>query len=122
MKYLLTYNESIRHFLKPKNEEDIFKELEKLSDSDRIIKIIKYNLPYEWLPDNLTVKGDLNCYINKLTELPDNLNVNDNLDCSYNQITKLPDNLTVNGNLYCYNNKLPKDIKNPKGVKGRMFI
>ena len=102
MKYLKTYNESIKHLLKPKSDEQVLKELEKLSDSDRVIKIIKYNLPYEFLPDNLNVKG--------------------NLDCCHNQLTELPDNLTVNGNLYCYHNQLQKNTKKPKGVKDNMYL
>jgi len=142
MRYLKTYNESIKHLLKPKSDENILKELEKLSDYDRIIKIIKYNLPYELLPDNLTVNGDLKCSYNQLTKLPDNLTVQGSLDCSSNQLTKLPDNLTVNGYLYCsYNqltelpdnltvkgdlycsyNQLPKNTKKPKGVKGKVYL
>jgi hypothetical protein len=101
-------NESIKYLLKPKSDEQVLKELEKLSDSDRVIKIIKYNLPYELLPYNLTVNGYLNCSNNQLTKLPDNLTVNGNLDCSNNQLTELPDNLTVKGNLYCYHNQLTK--------------
>ena len=102
MKYLKTYNESIRHLLKPKSDEQVLKELEKLSDSNRVIKIIQYNLPYELLPDNLTVNGSLNC--------------------SNNQLTKLPDNLTVNGSLNCSNNQLSRNTKKPKGVKGNMYL
>jgi len=137
-----THNESIRHLLKPKNEEDVLKELEKLSDSDKIIKIIKYNLPHELLPDNLTVQGSLDCSNNQLTKLPDNLTVKGNLYCSgnqltklpdnltvkgglycsYNQLTKLPDNLTVNGDLYCSNNQLSRNTKKPKGVKGELYL
>ena len=122
MKYLKTYNESIKHLLKPKNNEDILKQLEKLSDSDRVIKIIKYNLPYEFLPDNLTVQGSLYCYRNQLTKLPDNLTVNGDLICSNNQLTELPDNLTVKGDLYCYSNQLPKNTKKPKGIKGEFKL
>lgn len=143
MRYLKTYNESIKHLLKPKSDENILKELEKLSDSDRIIKIITYNLPYKFLPNNnLIVNGDLNCRYKQLTKLPDNLTFNGNLDCSRNQLTKLPDNLNVNGDLNCsrnqltklpdnlivkgildcYNDKLPKNIKKPKGVKGEMYL
>jgi len=102
MKYLKSYNESIKHLLKPKSDEQVLKELEKLSDSDRVIKIIEYNLPYEFLPDNLTVNGSLNC--------------------SNNQLTKLPDNLTVQGSLDCSHNQLPKNTKKPKGVKGEFKL
>lgn len=59
-------NESIKHLLKPKSDEQVLKELKKLSGSDKIIKIIKYNLPYELLPYNLTVNGNLDCYRNQL--------------------------------------------------------
>jgi len=142
MKHIKTYNESIRHLLKPKSEEDILKELERLSDSDKIITIIKYKLPYDLLPDNLTVNGNLYCSSIELTKLPDNLTVRGNLFCDNNQLTKLPDNLTVHGNLWCSRNKLtslPDDLivngdvymmnnnfsffyrKKPKGVKGVLY-
>ena len=142
MKYLKSYNESIKHLLKPKNQENILKELEKLSDSDRIRAIIKYQLPYDILPDNLTINGNLYCYDSQITKLPDNLTVKGDLYCDNNQLTELPDNLIVKGNLWCSNNqlielpdnlivigyldcrnnKLPKHTQKPKGVKGEMHL
>jgi len=134
-------NESLRDKMTGPSNEKIKKSLEELSDSDKIKSIIKNQLPYELLPDNLTVKGNLVCShnqltelpdnltvkgnlvcsYNKLTELPDNLTVDGDLDCSHNQLTELPDNLSVDGDLICYNNPLPKDIKKPKGVKREMI-
>ena len=122
MRYLKSYNESIKHLLKPKSDDQVLNELEKLSDSGKIIKIIKYNLPYSLLPDNLTINGNLYWSDNKLTKLPDNLTINGDLYCSKNQLTKLPDNLTVKGGLYCSHNQLPKNTKKPKGVKGELYL
>jgi len=142
MKYIKTYNESIRHLLKPKSEENILKDLKKLSDSDRIKKIIINKLPYSLLPDNLTINGNLDCSEYEIDELPDNLVINGHFYCNDNLLKRLPNNLTVNGflkcdsnlltelpedlkvkyNLYCVNNLLPKDIKKPKGVKGEMYL
>jgi hypothetical protein len=44
MKYLKSYNEGIRDFLKPKSEEDIKKSLNNLSDMEKIYHVIEYNL------------------------------------------------------------------------------
>ena len=151
MKHLQTYNESLRDQMKGKSDDDIIKALEGLNDSDKIRKTIKYKLDYSLLPTkldsngvpvNLIVNGALKCSNNQLTKLPNNLTVNGYLNCSFNRLTKLPDNLIVNGDLNCFNNKLielpdnlivkgdlycgknplPKDIKKPIGVKGRMII
>ena len=115
MKHLKSYNESLRDKMTAKSNEEILKSLESLSDSDKIITIFKNNLSFDLLPDNLTVKGDLYCGNNQLTELPNNLVVEGDLDCSHNQLTRLPDNLVVKGNLWCWYNKvkleLPKDAK-----------
>ena len=117
-------NEGLRDKMVGKSDNEILKSLEKLSDSDKIIAIIKYQLDYSLLPtkldsngvpNNLVVKGDLDCGNNQLTRLPDNLVVNGNLYCFNNQLTELPNNLIVKGDLWCYNNKvklnLPKDAK-----------
>ena len=56
--------------------------------------------PVYWLPDNLTVHGDLYLDGTAITALPDNLKVGGNLDLDGTQITALPDNLTVHGTLY----------------------
>ena len=113
-------NESLRDKMVGKSDEEILKSLEKLSDSDKIIAIIKYQLPYELLPDrdpsgNLIVIGNLECSHNYLTRLLDNLVVNGRLDYSYNRLTKLPDNLIVEGGLWCANNK--GMLKKPKDAK-----
>jgi len=135
-------NESIKHLLKPKSKEDILKSLENLSDLDKIKKIIRYNLPFSLLPENLIVDGDLNFSSCQLTQLPDNLIVNGELSCRDNRIRKLPDNLIVNGDfdisdnpiselpkdlivnghLFCRYTLVPKDIKKPEGVKGNLYI
>jgi len=139
-------NESVRDLLQPKSDDEMIKALEGLSDSDKIIQIIKYQLDYDLLPrnsegictfyghldceqnqltslpDNLVVNGDLYCYHNQLTSLPENLVVKGNLDCSYNELKSLPENLVVKGDLYCRDNPLPKNIKKPKGVKGELIL
>jgi hypothetical protein len=143
MKYLKLYNESLISKMVGKSNEDILKSLDKFSNNQKIITIIKYNLPYELLPrnkegiciyngnlycsnkgikqlpDNLTIKGDLFCNDNYLTELPNNLVVKGNLDCNNNLLTKLPDNLKVKGSLDCRFNEL---IKLPENlvVKGNL--
>ena len=110
-------NEGLRDKMVGKSDNEILKSLEKLSNSDKIIAIIKYQLDYSLLPitldsngvpDNLIVKGDLYCSNNQLIRLPDNLVVKGGLNCSYNQLTKLPDNLVVEGDLKCWNNQLTK--------------
>jgi len=97
-------NESLRDKMVGKSDEEILKSLEKLSDSDKIIAIIKYQLPYELLPDR-----------DPSGNLLDNLVVNGRLDYSYNRLTKLPDNLIVEGGLWCANNK--GMLKKPKDAK-----
>jgi hypothetical protein len=123
-------SKSVRDLMTPKPMDDILKSLDKLSDNEKIEKIIKYGLPFELLPrnekgiciyngslycsnnqltslpDNLIVKGDLYCHNNQLTSLPDNLIVKGDLNCFNNQLTSLPDNLVVKGDLNCFNNQL----------------
>jgi len=135
-------NESIKHLLKPKSYDDILKSLENLSDLDKIKKIIKYNLPFSLLPENLIINGDLNFSNCQLIELPDNLTVNGGLYCrdnrirklpnkliingdfdiSDNPISELPEDLIVNGHLFCRYTLVAKDIKKPEGVKGNLYI
>lgn len=54
MKYLKSYNESIKNILKPKSSEKIGEELFKLSPKEILEKSIKYNLLYgfKYLCDN----------------------------------------------------------------------
>jgi hypothetical protein len=136
------YNESLKDKIVGKSDEELIVSIKKLPKSERIEKIINYQLPYDllpyplivysslWcddnnltsLPDNLVVEGDLHCRNNKLTSLPNNLVVNGNLFCNDNQLTSLPEDLIVKGDLDCRNNKLPKNIEKPIGVKGKIFI
>ena len=44
MKYLKTYNESIRHFLKPKSEEEISKKLDELNEYDKLLVACEYGM------------------------------------------------------------------------------
>jgi len=44
MKYLKTYNESIKHLLKPKSEEEISKQLDSLGYWDKLLVACKYGL------------------------------------------------------------------------------
>lgn len=104
MKKIQTYklfNNSLKDKLKGKSDSELTNVLEKLSDSDRIRKIIEYKMSYDLLPDNLVVKNNLLCF--------------------NNQLTSLPDNLVVNDSLFCNQNKLPENIKKPKGVKGKFI-
>jgi hypothetical protein len=111
MKYLKTY-EGLTDRMIGKSNDDILKSLNKLSNNEKILYIIKYQLSYDLLPRDKNgiciYDGNLNCYNNKLTELPNNLTVNGYLDCSYNKLTELPNNLIVNGDLYCSSNNLTK--------------
>ena len=52
------------------------------------------------LPDNITVRDNLDLRGTAITTLPDNLTVRGNLDLRGTAITTLPDNLTVRGSLY----------------------
>ncbi len=52
------------------------------------------------LPDNLTVRGNLDLRGTAITALPDNLTVRGSLYIDGTQITALPDNLTVDGEIY----------------------
>ena len=106
MKYLKTYNEGLTDKMVAKSDDEIIKSLDKLSDSDKIIKIIEYKLSYDLLPDKLIITGNLLCENKQLTKLPDNLTVNGYLNCSFNQLTELPNNLIVNGDLFCMHIRL----------------
>lgn len=52
------------------------------------------------LPDNLTVRGNLDLRGTAITELPNNLTVRGSLYIDGAQITALPDNLIVDGEIY----------------------
>ena len=56
--------------------------------------------PVYWLPDNLTVQGDLNIRYTHITSLPDNLTVSGYLDLRNLPITSLGNNLKVGSHLY----------------------
>ena len=137
------FTESLLDKLKGPSDEEILNILNTLDDSEKIIFIItkldesyyKYlpdNLTIDGnlncseeqltsLPDNLTIKGGLNCSYNQLTSLPENLVVNGSLDCSFNKLTKLPENLTVNGDLYCDNNLKELEIPSSTKIKGKIY-
>jgi len=51
LKHIKTYNESIRHLLKPKSEEDILKSVERLSDKNKFILSLEHDI--DWLFDEL---------------------------------------------------------------------
>jgi len=55
MKYLKTYNESIRHLLKPKNEDDVIKAILKLSNEEKFERAIQYEI--YWLIIELLDSG-----------------------------------------------------------------
>jgi len=55
MIYIKTYNESIRHLLKPKSEEDISKSIEKLSPSEKLQYACEYGVM--WLFKQALDKG-----------------------------------------------------------------
>lgn len=105
------FNESLlTEKMTPKMEDNLKKELKKLSelstDSEKIKYIIKKKLPFEYLPKKLIIIGNLLCKRMKIKELPDNLTVLGNLDCAFNRLTKLPKNLIVKGNLNCHGNNI----------------
>jgi len=65
-----------------------------------------------WLPDNLTVEGNLCitcCWY--IEALPANLHVSGNLTITYTQIKAIPADLDVRGNIYASN----LDLKIPAG-------
>lgn len=103
-------NEGVTDYLQGKSEDDVYKELNKLSDNDKIKYIIMYQLDYNLLPRNnegiCVYKGDLDCRSHQLNYLPNNLTIMGNLFCSRNNLTSLPDNLTVRNDLFCRLNQL----------------
>lgn len=44
MKHIKTYNESIKHLLKPKNEEDVLKTINKLTPKEKLYKACTYGI------------------------------------------------------------------------------
>jgi len=61
MKYLIKYNESIKHLLKPKSEEDIKKTVQNLSPQEKLYHACKHNLL--WLAKEAIEEGsDINGY------------------------------------------------------------
>lgn len=155
--------ENVTNLLKPKSEDDILTVLKKYGNNRHIKSVIDNEMSYDllprqtkginkgrcvfngnltlnhdvaFLPDYLTVNGNLHCHHSgnsKLTKLPKGLIVKGGLDfqfttvteipddikvghlyCPNNKLTSLPDNLTIDGNLYCYNNYL---TELPKGLK-----
>jgi hypothetical protein len=66
------------------------------------------------LPENFTVKGDLDLSNTKIKELPQDLKVSGSLNLSYTHIKELPEGLKVGGSLtlrYTKIKELPKGLK-----------
>lgn len=76
-------NESIRDFLKPKSEEDIEKELEKLSPTEKLFKGCKYNLVWlvkQALDSDLELSKGRNDDDSRLHDAIDAVCMNGNID------------------------------------------
>lgn len=118
-------NENIKSLLTGKSMDSVVKELETLSDEEKVIAIIKYQLPFDLLPRDKNgrciVWWDLiidDCGISKL---PDNLTVHNDLDVNDNELTELPKGLIVHNDLFCFGNKVP--LKKPDdAIIGGRFL
>ena len=76
------------------------------------------------LPENFTVKANLDLYVTKITELPEGLKVGGDLDISYTKITRLPEGLEVRGTVFLKGTKVPvrTEAQGAKlGVKANYF-
>jgi len=120
------FNENIRDVLLPKSKEEIGKALQRFTNNDDLIRyIIKYKLPYEFLPRN----EEGRCVINKnlyyassnIEILPDNFTVNGMLDISYSSIKELPDGLIVRDDLWCLDTDITK-LKDDTIIGGKTFF
>ena len=66
MKYLKSYNESIKHLLKPKNKEDVINKINMLEDHKKWANIIKYDLKKFFSLEELEkYKDEYTIYIDK---------------------------------------------------------
>ena len=82
--------------------------------------LLKFNPAFK-IPNNLTVKGNLNLRNTPITSLPNNLTVNGNLYLRNTLITSLPDNLTVKRGLYL-NNTLITSLPDNLTVNGTLDL
>jgi hypothetical protein len=73
------------------------------------------------LPDNFTVRGDLDLYNTQITSFPNNLRVGGYLDLYNTQITSLPDNLKVRGYLNLHNTPITS-LPNNLRVGGDLYL
>ena len=73
------------------------------------------------LPENFTVKGDLDLFNTKITKLPEGLKVGGNLNISDTEITMLPEGLKVGGSLDISGTKI---TKLPEGLEvgGNLYL
>lgn len=79
MKYIKPYNESVKDYLKPKNEEEIRKSIEGLSPKEQMNKACKFGL--YWLVKELIDKGyNVKANIFKTSDMMTNVIKNNNLD------------------------------------------
>lgn len=75
-----------------------------------------------YLPDNITINGDLNLSGTHIKELPNNLSVAGSLIMECTKITKLPDNLRFNGDLILNRCLCLKELPNNLFVNGDLYL
>src|ERR1017187_3217595 len=99
-----------------------YKELESTNQvtGELLADLLKFNPAFK-IPNNLTVKGNLNLRNTPITSLPNNLTVNGNLYLRNTLITSLPDNLTVKRGLYL-NNTLITSLPDNLTVNGYLDL
>lgn len=70
MKHLKSFNESVKQHLKPRSEEEIKSELDKLPDIKKLLKIREHNLYHLFSDDEIKkIKDGFKDNINKIIEL-----------------------------------------------------
>jgi len=75
----------------------------------------------EYLPDNLTVKADMDISRNKIKKLPRNLTVEGFFDIRGTSITELPKDLVVGGDMDISYSSI-KEIPEYLNIKGKIYV
>jgi hypothetical protein len=112
----------VKEFLKSQEKRKIVKNY----DPDELINIGILEQDGQWydilnLPENFTVKGDLDISYTKIKELPEGLIVGGDLDIRNTQIQELPEGLHVNGGLYLSNTQI-KELPQGLTVSGSLNL
>ena len=110
----------ISDFLVGYGLKETMNNLNKLSNDDKILNVIKMNMDFSLLESErnkdgyLLYNGDMILDKKNITELPENLKVMGDLWVSFNPLlTEIPKGLYVDKKLYCYNcniKKLPDNL------------